>query len=1108
EILFNFQRYRTRDNYFYTYTRQVLKRTVSAVYSNGTYNETLFIINHVLRCPPGISQWAIEFVKFLLPSSLTVLYSDTYTKYCAHFLATILFPIKNRERFLQNWIGENGERCPTTPINPNTKNDWLLIDADGHERTAILRWDTLNEDDLIGLLQQFDLNYLMKLLFNITNNQDDHNQIDNMYEHAIKTLALLDLFAEILCQGFSTYSDSQYKMFHKHIGKLVRDCVHACRYHVDCVSKCLSTEENEKLWKHYYAYIYRSVESIISKARNVRWNLLSLFALFDLPSPVRTRLLHIICSISDNEIITFEGNSSLDQMLNVSTPSEILSLLKVLHNLGQPGDDDGQFTNVIFNICFIHPISREYSLRDGRAILVHFSTIEPTLISHFVTLAASSITTVGKVLIGVFRELPIHLWKPNRDDLEQIEKWLMDIESTVSFQLAIHLIDSINWNFSLDTPSELFVPYFVHCKVAFILLQLHMKYCDKITATKEHQQQINAYEKIKRSTSNKNSKTQNLDEWIWFELLRLRLNRSCLSIEKFVNSANKEDTHGDFNDESLIGENLAELQRAANQNHSLLAIYMLFGLDVPGNSAAGFFELGIAYLSQLIQNGKYLASIRILHDMSGILVRSVQYLIENVDLKTLLNASDNPPSFLKTATSYLHTQQQTEGSLTSKLLASALLDLLIWLEDSPKYRRLVLLLWFKLLTALKEWNKDNSILYVLDQILSHSFVHDVMNKEVVDHLFELAVSALSPNQHNQSRAGFFSWLPLPSTDATQIYWSLLSIDSSLLSRYPVVSYFFLNAEYSFELDENVLMNLKKELENNSNGKVESIWKKLIQQRHYPSIPLTSLSLYRWGTMASEMSVKHPLLPIVWENFFTIYLSKHQNGLHHVGYRLFETPTQITFLKQMKRSLCQASEYYASQQHMTYANKLTTFYNSLSLWIDEPRIHDPQLNINSLPPQYDNERLSLLFDSEGKRMELKWMELVDIRHLYENLEQLASTNWSHLYPRTTAITINRTSTLNTDQLLTSAEKLIDLVSNVSLNVQQISSSNEPDDQAVLPLLNIPNDKKQIKVLFEKELINVINWLETHCQRHEKQLEFDQLIMTLLPLLWKNEFQEVC
>ena len=75
-------------------------------------------------------------------------------------------------------------------------------------------------------------------------------------------------------------------------------------------------------------------------------------------------------------------------------------------------------------------------------------------------------------------------------------------------------------------------------------------------------------------------------------------------------------------------------------------------------------------------------------------------------LKTLLNASDASVSLLKTASSYLIQQRSYDETTNAKLLTASLLDLLIWLEDNPKFRRLILLSWFKLLTALKDWNKD------------------------------------------------------------------------------------------------------------------------------------------------------------------------------------------------------------------------------------------------------------------------------------------------------------------------------------------------------------------------------------------------------------------
>jgi hypothetical protein len=75
-------------------------------------------------------------------------------------------------------------------------------------------------------------------------------------------------------------------------------------------------------------------------------------------------------------------------------------------------------------------------------------------------------------------------------------------------------------------------------------------------------------------------------------------------------------------------------------------------------------------------------------------------------LKTLVDTSDASISILKTASSYLIQQRSYDETTNAKLLTAALLDLLIWLEDNPKFRRLVLLLWFKLLTALKDWHKD------------------------------------------------------------------------------------------------------------------------------------------------------------------------------------------------------------------------------------------------------------------------------------------------------------------------------------------------------------------------------------------------------------------
>lgn len=185
-----------------------------------------------------------------------------------------------------------------------------------------------------------------------------------------------------------------------------------------------------------------------------------------------------------------ETSAAVDQMLNSSIPSEILSLLRVLHNLGQTGDESCQISNVIFYITCLHPISREYSLRDGRSILAHFASLRPTIISHLLKLASIHIEAVGKVLFGLFRSLPMNIWMPTDQDLSIIENWLSDLsQSSIAFELALHLIDTMNWQ-ELPDKSQLCIPYSIHCEIALVLLKLHLKYCDKTAATKENQLQV------------------------------------------------------------------------------------------------------------------------------------------------------------------------------------------------------------------------------------------------------------------------------------------------------------------------------------------------------------------------------------------------------------------------------------------------------------------------------------------------------------------------------------------------------------------------------------------------------------------------------------------
>ncbi len=47
----------------------------------------------------------------------------------------------------------------------------------------------------------------------------------------------------------------------------------------------------------------------------------------------------------------------------------------------------------------------------------------------------------------------------------------------------------------------------------------------------------------------------------------------------------------------------------------------------------------------------------------------------------------------------------------------------------------------------------------------------------------------------------------------------------------------------------------------------------------------------------------------------------------------------------------------------FHSKMVLFYQTLAFWIDEPRLHDPNLYLPALPPQYEAERLLTLFHNQ-------------------------------------------------------------------------------------------------------------------------------------------------
>lgn len=165
-VLFSFLRRQVPDKEFSNDIKKWLEKLTAYYVRVATWQDHLFIIYHVLRCPPGISNWATSLIQ--IPKTKTIEltpFNSDEINHCVTFLKVLLMPTKQRTEFLANLHTENG------PIDATAEDLWIIIDSDGEEdNTPAGECAKLKENDLIALLNQVPFEYLFRyheIVFNL-----------------------------------------------------------------------------------------------------------------------------------------------------------------------------------------------------------------------------------------------------------------------------------------------------------------------------------------------------------------------------------------------------------------------------------------------------------------------------------------------------------------------------------------------------------------------------------------------------------------------------------------------------------------------------------------------------------------------------------------------------------------------------------------------------------------------------------------------------------------------------------------------------------------------------------------------------------------------------
>eukprot|EP00058_Branchiostoma_floridae_P024956 XP_002610446.1 hypothetical protein BRAFLDRAFT_124263 [Branchiostoma floridae] len=432
----------------------------------------------------------------------------------------------------------------------------------------------------------------------------------------------------------------------------------------------------------------------------------------------------------------------------------------------------------------------------------------------------------------------------------------------------------------------------------------------------------------------------------------------------------------------------------------------------------------------------------------------------------------------------------------------------------------VLELWVRLLTSLPQWWYNTQVLQVLDSLLQTAFRCKGGEDMTISILYDRYKALLSTKTDPGVLVSLVSWMSSSAGPPT-------FLDKPTQSDV-WVAYQVLQAESMWEEDTQLRKMLENALQQDSNISVDGAVKNVSSELHLPSAPpLHRLMIYRWAQQALATPLDHPLLPLVWQRFFQIYLHRPAAdsglaGRGGVGHRFFQAHSQSSLLKKLKKRLQEAADFhYAASKTpaMTLdlasetdpALKITLrglfrrikeknpwfqapiLQECIMTYPNEPRLHDPNLYLPALPQQYDAERLLSLF----KNSQDTWLEFVDMDRVERDIAVMATEWIQHRQVKTAA-----TSRPSPDFSLPATSPMERHLMTSDLTQPPPSAGEqEPPVPDVPP--QVLEDTTLLLATVEPHLQHLLHQARMFTEREQRHLTLDNTYLDLIPDHFHNK-----
>ncbi|KAM9214220.1 ectopic P granules protein 5 homolog [Leptosomus discolor] len=1027
-VLFSFTRRVIEDPQFQSDLLMWLQRLVSVLQRIGCPGDHLFLFNHILRCPAGISKWACPFIQ------IKVLDNPSGVFHFMQSLALLMSPVKNRVDFMCHM--KPSERKSSSSSGKESGN-WTLVDEGGEEdEDPETSWILLLEDDLIALLSQFPFHELFQQFLGFKSGGAYFPEKTTPQE-MMKIFAFANSLVELLSAGLETFNRARYRQFVKRIGQLIKMTLchvsdHWAQYF--SVNKQYGSVAHpysvEKLQLEFDELFFRAVLHVLKAKRLGVWLFMSempygtlscnmLWRLFFVMHCAESEHLEKLCSTLQpadckQRLKDPEHLENFEKYLKSMNCSEEICLLTTFAQMAQTkrADVDEDFIRIIaleiYEVSYVSLSTRETFSKVGRELLGAIASIHTQIISVVLDRVRETIEKVGMVALYLFKELPLYLWKPSASEISLIRDWLLNYSlTTVENKLACIILEGLNWGFGEHQDAFHLDPA-VHSEVALTVLEAYQKYLSQKPYAGLLSESIKQVSYLASIVRYGETPETSFNQWAWGLILRLKLHRNDRGMQHGWPAVPTSDSVLDTT-ESVALHPLLKAVKAGIP----IGCYLALAMTTLGHNIEKFCAEGIPLLGVLVQSRYLRTVVHVLDKILPLFYSCQYYLLKNEQflsyVQLFLHLDSGVPQGMTQQVTHKVTQHLTGVSYGENVkLLSSMIQTHIFRSDQPNGvgPAAVLEFWVQALTSQQLWHRDRATLFLLDDLCKAAFQYS-QEDCVQKLLYQQHKNALGYHCDKGLLSSLVSWIVAGNVTPS-------FVEGNANPSQVWFSWMVLNMESIFEEDSQLRRVVEGELVINALTPDQAL-KKAQTQLKLPIVPsLQRLMIYRWAHQALATPADHPLMPLIWQKFFLLYL--HRPGPQYglpvdgcIGRRFFQSAAHVTLLNEMKQRLIEVADFHhaaskalrvespaegsdrspekasCSPDYLTSPElhkELVRLCNVFVLWLEEESFQKGDTYIPSLPKQYDVHRLAKVMQNQQDL----WMEYVNVELVHHEFQE--------------------------------------------------------------------------------------------------------------------------